>query len=344
MLRFLFDEPRRKEEGLLGEAMEAIAYYFNSLDPMENHAPKQGNHRHVRYLQIWINGFIRALDELEQSAYCAKRYAERLSSRYLEKMDLPERDDYHRHLYFYKNGFLRVFSILDKLGFFFNELLQLETERFKAKFSYFTVLRQMHEKKIEAKLEEQLFQIKNDFQDSLTVLRNQRNMETHSMNTEIMDDLEYAKRIADACTPIEDVQDNIRHLDRGFEMVCRTLITTFRYLHEEQPASVEEQAVERTAEAAEEDAASVSAGKPGNGGKRQNGNHAGPGGQSGEKPGGRLRSGTKTKADPRKPRQTSQDKQGGNGADGRRRSPQGGSSSAFKSGKPGRKQPKQAGR
>ena len=57
-----------------------------------------------------------------------------LNSPYVEKMQTEERTNYHRYLYFYKNGFIRVFSILDKLGFYLNKRLQLNTEKVKPRF------------------------------------------------------------------------------------------------------------------------------------------------------------------------------------------------------------------
>src|SRR5690606_24701273 len=91
-------------------------------------------------LDLWASGTLVALDELEQSVYCSMRFAESIRSKYEDEMPEAERNDYYQHIYYYKNAFIRVFSILDKTGFFLNTMYELETGKVKQKFSYFTVL------------------------------------------------------------------------------------------------------------------------------------------------------------------------------------------------------------
>jgi hypothetical protein len=126
MLRILFNEPRRKDSGKLLTAGNAIRAYMAVLNTKESSVPQiqVQNHRFA----IWSQSFIDALDELEQSQYCSEQYAKRIHDTFLEQMSPVELDDYRRFVYFYKNAFIRLFSILDKLGFFMNEYFELKTE------------------------------------------------------------------------------------------------------------------------------------------------------------------------------------------------------------------------
>jgi len=230
MLRLLFGEPKRKDAGLLLQTAQAIRAYIRALEPGPGKRTK-GQRLHKQHrLAIWGKGFLDALNELEQSLYCCTRYASQIHQAYVENMDPEELDDYHRFVYFYKNGFIRVFSILDKLGTFMNDLLELKTEAIKARFSYFTVLRRMHERHIHDILEQQLYDLKNEYKDVLDRLRNQRNMEIHYINVEMLDDLLQTQPIPGERIHVENVQHNVADLQKGFDMVCRTLIITFTYI------------------------------------------------------------------------------------------------------------------
>ena len=151
MLRVLFNEPKRIDSGLLLEAGNAVRAYMKHVETKEqSHLATE--YPSIHRQAIWSKGFIDALDELEQSKYCCERYGEHISKAFLEEMNPQETEDYHRFVYFYKNAFIRLFSILDKLGTFMNDLFELKTETLKSRFSYFTVLRHMHEKHIHGSL------------------------------------------------------------------------------------------------------------------------------------------------------------------------------------------------
>ncbi|MCD1259797.1 hypothetical protein B5M42_013225 [Paenibacillus athensensis] len=230
MLRLLFGEPKRKDEGLLLQTAQAIRAYIRSLEPAAGKRIK-GQRLHKQHrLAIWSKGFLDALNELEQSLYCCTRYAAQVHRAYVEEMDPQELDDYHRFVYFYKNGFIRVFSILDKLGTFMNDLFELKTEAIKARFSYFTVLRRMHERHIHDTLEQRLYDLKNEYKDVLDRLRNQRNMEIHYINVEMLDDLLQTQPIPGERIHVENVHQNVADLQKGFDLVCRTLTLAFTYI------------------------------------------------------------------------------------------------------------------
>lgn len=224
MLRILFQEPKRVDEGLLLQAGTAIRSYISDLEAHPGPEPK--NHR----LVLWSKGFLDALDELEQSQYCCGRYGAQVHHAFLEEMAPDELDNYHRFNYFYKNAFIRIFSILDKLGYFLNELFELKTETLKSRFSYFTVLRRMHERHLHDSLEQQLYNLKIEYKGQMGRLRNQRNMEIHYINMEMLDELSQEHPKPGERVHVENVADHLRDLDDGYEMVCRTLTVAFTYI------------------------------------------------------------------------------------------------------------------
>ncbi|OPH60356.1 hypothetical protein BC351_17820 [Paenibacillus ferrarius] len=229
MLRILFNEPKRIDSGLLLEAGNAVRAYMDLLES------KESNHSAADYPKyhrqaIWSKGFIDALDELEQSKYCCEKYAELIHKAFLEEMEPSEIEAYHRFVYFYKNAFIRLFSILDKLGTFMNDLFELKTETLKSRFSYFTVLRRMHEKHIHGSLEVQLYNLKMDHKAPLDRLRNQRNMEIHYINAEMLDDLMQKEPYPGDRIHVENVHSNVADLQQGFDMACRTLLIAFTYI------------------------------------------------------------------------------------------------------------------
>jgi hypothetical protein len=228
MLRILFGEPKRKDSGLLLEASQAVRNYITAWQStsLSSTVPADKKHR----LVVWSKSFLDALDELEQSQYCCDRYAEQVSKAFIEDMDPQELDDYRRFVYFYKNAFIRLFSILDKVGYFLNELLELQTGAVKSRFSYFTVLRRMHEIHMHDALEQQLYAMKNDYKKPLERLRNQRNMEIHFINAEMLDDLSEQHPTLSDRIHVENVGANVADLRQGFEMVCRAFNVIFTYI------------------------------------------------------------------------------------------------------------------
>lgn len=227
-MRIIFGEPPRTDRGPLLDAITAIERYETLLD--------QGMEQNVKLcrdynrLKLWTRAFIGALDELEQSQYCSVKFREQVRKKVMQKMDSEEITNYNRHVYFYKNAFIRVFSILDKLGYFLNDCYGLGTERVKHRFSYFTVLRQMRETGNELKLSVQLNELKMKHQQALDRLRKKRNMEIHSMNAELIDDLALSKVCAWDRTYVEDLDENLSDLQAGFEMVCGTLRIVFSHM------------------------------------------------------------------------------------------------------------------
>ncbi|MBP1154361.1 MULTISPECIES: Cthe_2314 family HEPN domain-containing protein [unclassified Paenibacillus] len=227
MLRAMFGEPPRKDEGLLLEAVQAIRKYMNTVTPASGQTPQE------RRFAIWCQSFLRALDELEQSQFAANRFGLKVTKLYTDEMSAEELEDYHRHLYYYNNALIRVFAVLDKIGHFVNERFALQTERIKSRFSYFTVLRHMHKNELFADLEQRLYDLKMRYKEPLSRLRNQRNMEIHTINADLLDELmkaaeaKYGERVR---IGTEDIRENLHDLEQGCEMALRAVATVFRYV------------------------------------------------------------------------------------------------------------------
>ncbi len=180
-------------------------------------------------LEMWADGLIDALNELAISRFYCREYRKAIIHPSVEAMDEKEKEAYRLHVYYYKNAFIRVFSVLDKLGYFLNHLFELKTEKIKARYSYFTVLRQMHNNKVHDELEQQLFDLKMKYQAALNRLRQRRNLEIHAINVEMLDDLNGISRRFSDHSRIEPLDDNINDLELGYEMVCLSLRTAFHY-------------------------------------------------------------------------------------------------------------------
>ncbi|WP_426451729.1 Cthe_2314 family HEPN domain-containing protein [Paenibacillus sp. S-38] len=243
MLRALFGEPPRQETGELMEANQAIREYLERLATIPS--PKQSPQE--RKFIIWCQSFLRALDELEQSQYAAAQYGRSVSSAYIDQMPAEEHANYHRHIYFYKNAIIRLFAILDKLGYFLNERFELKTERVKTRFSYFTVLRNMHQNGLYPDLEQMLYELKTKHKEPLTRLREQRNTEIHTINADLLDDLlqaEQAKYGERTRIGTEDIQGNMKDLEEACLMAFKTVATAFHYLVHP-PAAEEQKAREK---------------------------------------------------------------------------------------------------
>ena len=183
----------------------------------------------VYRIEAWAGGFRDSLNELEQSQHVAGWFSQRVTKRFEEEMDEDEQADYQLHVYFYKNAIVRVFSVLDKLGFFLNELFGLRTEQVKPRYSFFTVLRQMKEAAGLEELYQEMQKIKSEYKDPLNVLRNKRNSEIHYINVEMLDDIRQTRKHFTRASHIEDLQQNMKLLDQGCSMVYRTMETVFAY-------------------------------------------------------------------------------------------------------------------
>jgi hypothetical protein len=231
MLRTLFGEPKRTDQGDLLKIKQSIREFISRLDKMErSRKPTLSTEKLYRF-RLWGRGFIDAVDELEQSLFCSLRFSERVGATYIEEMNPQELDDYHRFVYFYKNGFIRLFSILDKLGYFLNDLFELQTEKVKERFSYFTVLRQMHDQHIHPELQRQLYELKLAYKEPMGRLRKQRNIEIHYLNVDMLDDWTKGGSKPEAKLKVEDVRQQAAELQVGYEMACRSLIAAFAYIN-----------------------------------------------------------------------------------------------------------------
>lgn len=227
MLRVILGEPPRENKGVLADAMKNMAA-FAALLRKEMNAHEDRDHE-FRKLEIWTRGLISSLDELEQSWFAAAFYRKSVIAGYMDDMSPMEQGDYARYVYFYKNGFVRVFSLLDKLGTVLNHFYDLETSKLKAHFSYFTVLRQLQLLNVHPALAEQLEQIKNSYRDPLENLRKRRNAEIHYMNSEMQDDLWQRHQGLHDKIQLEDLDSHLEDLKQSLEMICKTLSMAFSY-------------------------------------------------------------------------------------------------------------------
>jgi rubrerythrin len=180
-------------------------------------------------IEAWASGFRDSLNELEQSQHAADWFSRKVKKPLEEEMDEEELANYQRHVYFYKNAIVRVFSVLDKLGYFLNELFGLRTERVKPRYSFFTVLRQMKEAPGLEALYQEMQRIKTEYKDELNVLRNKRNTEIHYVNVEMLDDILQTRKHFTRANHIEDLRRNMKLLDQGCAMVYRTMETVFAW-------------------------------------------------------------------------------------------------------------------
>lgn len=232
MLRRLVGETEH-EDAQIGHIIDLINRYRLKL---RDHYPDDvKEYEYVYRIENWAGGFKDSLNELEQSRYMAYWYRKRVSKQFEEEMDEQELADYQCHIYFYKNTFIRVFSTLDKLGYFMNELFLLHTERVKPRFSYFTVLRQMKLAPELEKLYQQLQKIKIEYQEPLNTLRNRRNMEIHYINIEMLDDLQKTTKRFATRSYIENLDHNMLILEQGCQMVLGTMEAVFLFCSERLP-------------------------------------------------------------------------------------------------------------
>jgi len=227
MLRFLFDEPLREAEGTLAETFRLMDQFVSILSKKIASGGEQD--QKLRKFEIWTLGLRSSLDELEQSHYVALHFQHKISSSSVKKMTDEERIHYNRYIYFDKNAFIRVFSLLDKLGTLLNELLDMRTERIKAHFSYFTVLRNMRERKAHPELTWKLNDVKEKYKESMTRLRKRRNTEIHYMNSEMQDDLIQSSRMYGEEIKLENVAEQSADLTQGLYLAMESLLLTFQY-------------------------------------------------------------------------------------------------------------------
>ncbi len=222
----LLGQPKRLDTEILLATNTAILEFCSDLIKRMESSPQDEKFTKI---ELWTNGFIDALNELEQSCYGSMIYSKQIHKTFVEEMNAKEEDAYRLHVYFYKNALIRIFSTLDKLGYFLNDLLSLKTEKVKARFSFYTVIRNMYKLQIHSDLEQPLFQLKKRYQESMMTLRNKRNMEIHYINAEMLDDLQNLSKSQVKPIHIEELGLNMFMLNEGYEMVCHSLQTVFTY-------------------------------------------------------------------------------------------------------------------
>lgn len=222
----MFDRSGR-HDALTAEANRSIEYYCRDLRKHFQH--RSGIPSKYIRLDLWARGLFAALMELEQSIHYCKLCRQSVHQLVEEEMSSDELNDYYLHIYFYKNAFIRIFSILDKLGYFLDQLYELRTAQVKPRFSYFTVLRQFRSTGKNADLEQLLYDLKTKYREPLDQLRKKRNLEIHSINVEIVDEISMDSRAFIDRTHVESLDNNLADLTLGFEMVCLSLKTVFSH-------------------------------------------------------------------------------------------------------------------
>ncbi|WP_120975102.1 Cthe_2314 family HEPN domain-containing protein [Cohnella endophytica] len=227
MLRELFGEEPRRWTGASLETVQAMEQFALLSAELAERSPQQA--AAYRTLAIWTEGLLRSMDELEQSCYAAGEYAKRIRHTLVDEMDFKERADYHRHVYYDKNAYIRVFALLDKLGTLLNRLLGLQTERIKERFSYFTMLRNLRDNQWHAELTNPLDELKQRSQGAMSRLRIRRNLEIHQMNAELRDDLNQSIGNKYVRRTLEDLDANLADLNDSLEMVQGSLYHAFRF-------------------------------------------------------------------------------------------------------------------
>lgn len=227
MLRFLFGEPEREAAGRLAETASLMKQFVGLLHK-QIESGKDNDHK-LRTYEIWTLGLSASLDELEQSCYAAGRFNKQIKATSVSQMSEEERLIYKRYVYFDKNAFIRVFAILDKLSILLNDLLDMKTERIKPHFSYFTVLRNMRERKVHPELTSKLNAIKEKTQEPMARLRKRRNTEIHYMNSEMQDDLAQSHKMYGEEVKLENISSQSQDLSQGLDMVIESLRLTFQY-------------------------------------------------------------------------------------------------------------------
>jgi hypothetical protein len=228
MLELWSNESSRRNHPFTNQAFQALRTFENKLKRMAKEDASKCK-LYSKY-DLWTKGFLLGLEELEQSVICAEHYGSMVRKKYVEGMTDEEYDDYRRHLYFFKNAFIRIFSILDKLGYFLNDYYNLQTEKIKHRFSYYTVLRRFGERRTTPELERRLNEWKARYQQPMGRLRFKRNTEIHMMNMEMLDDVDKGHLCSGGKTYVEDMGQNLDDLRQGYDMVCRTLSTSFDWI------------------------------------------------------------------------------------------------------------------
>ncbi|GAB1159304.1 hypothetical protein YWY31_53290 [Paenibacillus illinoisensis] len=229
MLRTLLGELPRQNEGVLEEAIESMV---ETLGLLQRQLDLNQDPTHdYRKLYVWTQGLISSLDELEQACFAASHFRQKVRAGSTDDMTIEEKAEYARYVYFYKDGFIRCFAILDKTGTVLNEIFNLNTSKVKSHFSYFTVMRQFGYSKMHNDLAVELIKIKDAYREPMSKLRKRRNMEIHYMNSEMQDDLWQLHQTLQGKVKLEDLDQHLEELRQGVDMVCETLKASYGYIN-----------------------------------------------------------------------------------------------------------------
>lgn len=232
MLRTLFGQPEQVADVPLRDAVTAMDDFIGLCLDLKESLPNPNQSEKFRVYAVKAAGLKRTLRELEESLFAARHFSGRIRSSRWEDLTDEELLAYDRHVYFDKNAFIRIFSLLDKLGSLMNDIFRLHTERIKERFSYFTVLRRLQATVRHPELTRQLSAIKERYDDPMGRLRKRRNMEIHFLNAELNDDLAagYPMLSEEGETwKLEDLEAHMEDAWQGRAMVLETLCRTFRY-------------------------------------------------------------------------------------------------------------------
>ncbi|MBH5319207.1 hypothetical protein I6N90_15495 [Paenibacillus sp. GSMTC-2017] len=227
MLHFMFGEQEKEQNEALTDTYTFMDQFADAM--VRRIKGGQDTTNKLRKFEIWTRGLRSSLMELEQSQFAASRFKERIKSASVDGMSGEERLNYERYVYFDKNSFIRVFSLLDKLGTLLNELLDMKTEKVKPHFSYFTVLRHMRERNAHPDLTWKLSAIKEQYKEPMNRLRKRRNTEIHYMNSEMQDDLIQNQRMYGEQIPLENLSLQADDLAACLVMSIESLRLTFQY-------------------------------------------------------------------------------------------------------------------
>jgi len=227
MLRSLLGAAETGPGRPAGDALTAMERYLKLLEKLIR-ASGDGSRR-LRTYEIWTKGLMVALEELEESRFAARLFGERVTAIVVSGLSEDELLNYRRYVYFDKNAYIRLFALLDKLGTLMNDMLQLQTEKLKPQFSYYTVLRGMRERGLHRQLSDELNRLKETYREPMNLLRKRRNMEVHYMNAELEDDLTQLYRAYGSEVKLENIAEQMNMLDLGLRMATDSVKLAFDY-------------------------------------------------------------------------------------------------------------------
>lgn len=226
MLKFVEQQQLEVEKDLL-EASKLLQNIVQKINK-KLEATSEADSRLLKY-RVWTKGLESSLHELYASYEAAYFYREKIQATIVNDMNEDEQKWYAHYVYFDKNGFIRVFSLLDKLGTFINEAFHLKTEAIKSHYSFFTVLRTLRERQLYPELTLPLNEVKEASKDATFRLRKRRNTEVHYMNSEMEDDLIQETRMFGQDIKLENLDQQLQDLCTGLKMNIMAIKLTFLY-------------------------------------------------------------------------------------------------------------------